>query len=195
MADDSFQDLIRRVRMGDAAAAESLHQTYGEQVMRIVRVRMTNPGLRRQMDSIDVCQSVFADFFVRMALGQLDVSQPSDLLKLLATMAKNRVVHHSNKQRAQKRDVRRTLGQQLDQMGLAGTEETPSQIVSSRELIEKVLGQMGAEQRLIAAERRDGRTWDEIGVALGRTGESVRKQFERSLNLIGKQFGIEELMS
>ena len=98
--DDTFRQLMARVRAGDQDAALEMHQLYGEHVQRIVRVRMTNQGLRRQMDSMDICQSVFADFFVRMALGQYDLNSPSELMRLLATMARNRLFHHSDKQRA-----------------------------------------------------------------------------------------------
>ncbi len=118
---NKFRILISRVRSGDPTAAAELHREYGDQLQRIVRVRMTDLRLRRQMDSMDVCQSVFADFFVRMALGQFDISEPADLLKLLATMAKNRVIHHAHKQKAARRDVRRNRDDVVEELGLHGS--------------------------------------------------------------------------
>ena len=50
--------------------------------------------LRRVLDSVDVCQSVLANFFVRVAAGQFDLDQPEQLLRLLATMARNRILDH-----------------------------------------------------------------------------------------------------
>lgn len=49
---------------------EHRSRIYGEPLRRIVRMRFTDARLRRQMDSMDICQSVFGDFFVRMALGR-----------------------------------------------------------------------------------------------------------------------------
>src|SRR5207253_5181912 len=78
-----FRDLIRRVRAGDEAAAAELVQHYEPYIRRAVRVRLVDPRLKRLVDSVDVCQSVLASFFVRAALGQYDLETPEQLLKLL----------------------------------------------------------------------------------------------------------------
>src|SRR5262245_19448533 len=62
--DDSFAGFIQRIRAGDARAAEELVRRYESDVRVAVRARLTDPLLRRQLDSLDVCQSVFASFFV-----------------------------------------------------------------------------------------------------------------------------------
>lgn len=194
MDTSNFRALITRVRSSDPTAAEELHRAYGDQLQRIVRVRMTDLQLRRQMDSMDVCQSVFADFFVRMAMGQFDISEPADLLKLLATMARNRVIHHAHKQKAARRDVRRNKADAVEGLGLHGVDETPSQIVASREMIQEFFGRLGADERSIAEQRRAGRTWDEIGTELGKSGEAIRKQYERTLQRVSDELGLEELL-
>ena len=73
-AEVTFLELMQRVRAGEETAALELHATYADQLQRIIRVRLTQPALRRQIDSLDICQSVFADFFVRTALGQYDLA-------------------------------------------------------------------------------------------------------------------------
>src|SRR5206468_9976043 len=57
--ESSFADLIGRVRAGDGRAAAELVRRYEPAVRVAVRVRLTDPGLRRVLDSMDVCQSVF----------------------------------------------------------------------------------------------------------------------------------------
>lgn len=95
-----FRTLVSRVRSGDALAAAELLHSYRPQIQRIVRVRLTSPTLRRHMNSRDICQSVFADVFVRLALGgQYDFTEPRELIALLARMACNRVVHHAAAQK------------------------------------------------------------------------------------------------
>jgi hypothetical protein len=54
----SFREFIQRLRAGDPEAAAPL-----------VRVRMSDPRARRFLDSVDICQSVWAAFFVRVTGG------------------------------------------------------------------------------------------------------------------------------
>ena len=69
----SFEDLIRRVRAGDQDAAADLVKRYEPAIRRAVRFRLTDTRLMRVLDSMDICQSVFASFFVRTANGQFDI--------------------------------------------------------------------------------------------------------------------------
>ncbi|MBC8354995.1 MAG: hypothetical protein H8E66_23705 [Planctomycetes bacterium] len=68
---ESFDALITRVRRGDERAAEELILRYESDLRVIARVRLTDPRLRRMMDSMDICQSITANFFNRAvsALG------------------------------------------------------------------------------------------------------------------------------
>lgn len=194
MAEDvSFVELMRRVRAGDQAAAIELHSVYGEQLQRIVRVRLTLPALRRQFDSLDICQSVFADFFVRAALGQYDLRSPAELMKLLATMARNRLFHHAQRQRADRRDLRRVEAGPIEDFRLQGADATPSRIVSARELLNCVHERLNVEERTLVEQRRSGQTWDEIAASAGRTAEAVRKQYERALDRVSAELKLEEI--
>src|SRR5436309_12071378 len=105
--DTSFQDLMRRVRAGEERAATELVRQFEPEIRRAVRVRLTDPRLRRVLDSLDVCQSVLGNFFVRVASGQLELDRPENLLRLLVTMAKNKVLDHARRQQAACRDQRR----------------------------------------------------------------------------------------
>jgi hypothetical protein len=78
----SFRDLILRVRAGDEAAAADLVRRYEPAIRRAVRLRLRDPCLGRLCDSMDVCQSVLASFFVRAALGQYDLNSTDQLLRL-----------------------------------------------------------------------------------------------------------------
>src|SRR6516165_1899580 len=63
----TFQDLIRRIRAGDPEAAAELVRRYEPTIRRAVRVRLVDARLGALLDSLDVCQSVLASFFVRSA--------------------------------------------------------------------------------------------------------------------------------
>ena len=73
MSDVNVRELLRLVRTGDAIAAEELVRAYEPELRRAIRVRLTDARLRRLIDSVDICQSVLAGFFVRTAAGQYDV--------------------------------------------------------------------------------------------------------------------------
>ena len=195
MTDTSFKSLIERLRQGDVFAAEQFYHGYGEQLRRVVRVHLIDPRLRRRLDSADICQSVFGNFFLRMALGQFDIANPADLLGLLSAMARNRVAYHANKERAARRDVRRDLPVAVDDLDLPNDEESPSQIVASQDLISAFFQRLDGENKLIADLRREGRSWEEIAVERGRTAEAVRKQYQRALQRISRELEVEDLIN
>jgi RNA polymerase sigma-70 factor (ECF subfamily) len=72
-SEGSFAALIRRVRAGDPDAAAEVVRQYEPPIRRLVRLRLTDPWLTRVLDSMDICQSVMANFFIRAAAGQFDL--------------------------------------------------------------------------------------------------------------------------
>ena len=82
------------------SAAAELVERYGPAIRRAVRVRLRDPRLQRLIESVDICQSVFASFFVRTALGQYDIESPDQLLRLLATIARNKLANQARRERA-----------------------------------------------------------------------------------------------
>ena len=106
-ANDEFQALLGRVRAGDAQAAAELVRRYEPAIRRAARVRLVDTRLNRLLDSMDICQSVMASFFVRAALGQFELETPEQLLKLLATMTRNKLANQVKGHGAARRDFRR----------------------------------------------------------------------------------------
>src|SRR3954451_15530309 len=89
-----FAELMHRVRTGDAEAINALVRRYEPTIRRIARIRLLDSRLRRIFDSADICQSVFASFFVRAALGEYDVQDPDQLLRLLLSMSRKKLADH-----------------------------------------------------------------------------------------------------
>ena len=194
MSDDpSFRDLVRRLRAGDEAAAAELLQRYEPTLRRTVRVRFRDPQLRRLLDSTDICQSVFHNFFVRVAAGQFELDQPEQLLKLLATMARNKIINHAEAQRAQRRDYRRVEEGGLKDGQLAAPGSTPSQQVAARELLQEMHRRLSAEERRLLDLRQQGREWTDIAAELGGSPEALRKQLARAINRVGLELGLDEV--
>src|SRR5688500_10046263 len=132
--DERFRELVQRVRQGEQAAATDLVQQFEPEIRRAVRVRLTDPRLRRVLDSMDICQSVMANFFQRVTSGEFDLNEPRQLLRLLVAMARNKVIDQSRRQQAGRRDARRMeLASALE--GLLDPRPTPRRIVAARDLL------------------------------------------------------------
>src|ERR1700677_765342 len=123
--DPSFDELIRQVGSGDAEAAARLVRDFEPVVRRVVRARLRDGRARPEFDSMDICQSVLAIFFVRAAAGQYDLKEPDDLSKLLMTMTRNKLAEKMRRQHRLRRDSRRTEGG-VEELALAGRDPTPS---------------------------------------------------------------------
>jgi len=189
----SFASLMESIRQGDNDAATEMVRRYEGQIRRVVRFRLMDSRLRRQFDSVDICQSVLGSFFVRAALGEFDLERPEQLVHLLATMARNRLINHAQKQQAGRRDVRRLCPEDAGSLELAANCETPSQIVSGKELIGRFLGCLSDEERRIYDRRLQGDGWAEIAADLGENPDAVRMRYTRAVSRVQRELGLEEL--
>lgn len=187
----SFDDLVERLRGGDPEAANELVDRYQDAVRRFIRVRLTDPAIRRQMDSIDVCQSVMADFFVRTATGAYEFDSPDQLVGLLATMARNRLINHAKKHRTQRRDVKRVEAADVADMQPVATGETPSQIVAGRDLLHAFRARLSPDERALADRRSGGQEWAEIARELGGTPDALRVKLKRAVERVAGEMGLD----
>src|SRR5262249_38695152 len=160
---------------------------YEPEIRRAIRVKLTDPRLRRVLDSVDVCQSVLGNFFVRAAAGQFELDNPRQLLGLLVTMARNKVLDHARRQQADRRDQRRV------EAGAAGELEQvadgtpgPGSIVAGRELLEEVRRRLSDEERELAELRAQGCDWAAIAAERGGSAEALRKKLARALNRVAR---------
>jgi RNA polymerase sigma-70 factor (ECF subfamily) len=187
----AFQELMQRVRAGDAAAAEELVRHFEPVLRRMVRVRLVDARLRRLVDASDICQSVLASFFVRAALGQYDLHKPADLLKLLATMARNKIVD-----KVRRRDVGERIPEAaLPEQAQFATDASPSQQVALQDLIEEARRRLGPDERRLLELRQQGLEWAAIAAQVGGSPEALRKRFRRAVALVAQQLGLDERSS
>jgi RNA polymerase sigma-70 factor (ECF subfamily) len=189
---DSYTALIGRVRAGDDAAAAEIARRYEPEIRREVRLRLRDPRLRRAFDSMDVCQSVLASFFARAADGQFGLDRPQDLLRLLLTMARNKLVRQVRRQRANRRDGRRNEPDGARALEAVAVDESPSRHASGRELLREARTLLSREEWELAEQRAAGRGWAEIAAELGGTAEARRKQLARAVGRAARRLGLAE---
>jgi RNA polymerase sigma-70 factor (ECF subfamily) len=200
---EEFQALLNRVRAGDSQAAAELVRRYEPAIRRAARVRLMDTRLNRLLDSMDICQSVLASFFVRTALGQYELETPAQLLKLLATMTRNKLSNQVKGHRASRRDFRRiedrNRGNDDESMsvaggieGLAGPGRTPSSEVATRELLQEARRRLMPDELTLLERREQGREWTEIAADLGASPEAIRKRLARGIDRVAHELGLDQ---
>jgi RNA polymerase sigma-70 factor (ECF subfamily) len=188
--DADFQEFIRRIRAGDDVAAEELVRHYEPLIRREVRMRIDDDRLNRAFDSLDVSQSVLASFFVRAATGEYDLERPDQLVRLLLTMARNKLASRARQERRQRRDIRRTSPTPTE--GIADSRPSPAQALSHREMLEELRKSLTEEERHIADLRGQGMAWEEVAQQLGGTWQARRMQLARGINRAAQRLGLDE---
>jgi RNA polymerase sigma-70 factor (ECF subfamily) len=189
----TFRDLILRVRAGEEAAAAELVRRYEPSLRRAIRLRLRDPRLRRLLDTVDICQSVLADFFVRAALGRFELERPEQLLHLLAVMARHKLINQFHKQRAVRRDLRRVESAPAEDYALAAPDATPSQKVAGQELLHEARRRLAPDERQLLEFREQGWEWSQIAAELGGSPEALRKKLARAVERVAQSLGLAEV--
>jgi RNA polymerase sigma-70 factor (ECF subfamily) len=187
-----FLTLISRVRAGDDAAATELVDRYLPAVRRILRLKLRESPLRHVLDSMDVCQGVFASFFIRAASGQYDLDHPGQLLRLLVGMARNKLISESRTYYVARREQ---TGSAVDALfaGLVAPEPSPSGRLAWKELLHEVRQRLTEDERRLADRRAEQWEWSAIAAEVGGSPDALRKRLARALDRVSSQLGLEGL--
>ena len=188
--DSDFAGLMNRIERGDAEAAHQLVSEYEPEIRRVIRIRLTDPQLRRTIDSMDICQSVLANFFVRVALGQFDLTHPNQLYRLLSTMATRKIIDRHRKENTQRTaldgyrppGILAVAGEPVD------NHSGPDSVIESRELLNHTLASLSSDERRLVDLRRAGKSWKEIAEIVGISHDAVRKKISRACDRVVGNF-------
>lgn len=185
-----FSLLMSRVRSGDSDAAGELIRQYEPLIRREVRMRLADQRLRRTLDSLDVCQSVLAGFFLSANLQDYEFDDPKQLIRLLVSMTKNKVASAARREYRQKRDRRRMEADDGNLLAAEAAQATPSQIVADNELLERARAMLPDDERVVADMRGQGHTWEEVAAETGGTAHNCRVKFGRAVKRVMSKLGI-----
>jgi RNA polymerase sigma factor (sigma-70 family) len=144
------------------------------------------------VDSTDIYQSVFMEFFAALKRQQLQVESDSQMLRVLATMARNNVVKQTEKQQALRRDMRRTASAPAEEMSLTSHDPDPADIVVRRLLIQSIQSRLTEEELSLIRRRVDGQSWQEIADELGSTADAVRMRVVRIGARIKRELNLDD---
>ena len=102
--------LFRRYRAGDEAALEDLLNRYLPRVFRIVRASLSGE-LKSKLEADDVVQVVMLRAVE--SLDSFEFREDAALVKWMARIARNEIIHQARKLQAVKRDPRREMSLDL----------------------------------------------------------------------------------
>jgi RNA polymerase sigma-70 factor (ECF subfamily) len=185
--------LRTRIRAGDERAAAELVRQFEPLIRREVHYQLRDRRLYRLFDSMDICQSVLASFFVRTAAGQYDLDSREQLVKLLVQMARNKLASAARKQNRQRRDSRRVDPDGVDRIeAVSDRSPSPSDLIAGEELLERFRRSLSDEEQKIADLRGQGVGWVDIAARLGGTAEARRSQLARAIDRVSRELGLDE---
>ena len=138
---------------------------------------------------MDVCQSVLLSFFVRAASGQYDLDSPEQLLRLLTTMARNKLLNQARLQHAARRDSRLVSGDVADQE-VAAAGPSPGRQAEARELLQEVHRRLAPDVLRLVELRNLGHDWNSIAAAVGGSAAALRQKLHRALARLSAEFGL-----
>ncbi len=191
--DCEFQELIRLARAGDEEAAGRLALEFAPFIRRFVRVRLrsrpNHDRLRPELDSADICQSVFKSLFVGLKEGRFELNRPEQLAKLLSAMERFKVATKARRLSVTLREIL-----ELDApVNRADSGPGPEKPVDDRDALDTILKKFEADELELLIRRLDDQPWSVIAAAVGGTATGLRKKLTRALERVRDLPGLNDL--
>jgi RNA polymerase sigma factor (sigma-70 family) len=167
-AQAEFEALMLRVRAGCPEAAQAVFDRFNPHVRRVVRRHLAR-RLRRQYDSVDFLQAVWASFFTTPA-DRYTFDRPDDLVNFLARIAVNKVVEAFRQRYRTLKcaiDRERPIDAAPVSAELAGREPSPSQCAIAEERWALLLHNQPPGRRRVLELLRQGHTLSEAAEQTG----------------------------
>jgi RNA polymerase sigma factor (sigma-70 family) len=175
-----FEQFLGALRKAEPQAAEELLRAYEPVLRRLIRMRLKDSHLRRSFDSGDICQSVLADFFALAREGRFDLASPDALSRLLATMARNRIISKARLQ-ATRPGPLPSGWEPFDGA------KSPSQDVANRDLVETIYAWLSGDERWLVDQRTAGRSWEELATETGTSPDALRMRHARAIARVRRE--------
>jgi len=186
----SDQDLVRRARDGDAAAAGLLFERHGEALRARVRRRLPR-SLRAKVGESDVIQEACLAVFLH--LDEFEDRGEGSFRGWLGVVAERKVLDELRRFAGTgKRDVAREVGGGSTAARLAATSGDPSP--SAAAIGDEESARLAAAMEHLSEEHREvirlvneqRLPLAEAGARMGRSAEAVRKLYARAVLVLGE---------
>lgn len=172
---------------GAAPANDADRERAFEEVMRLLSIFVRSSigaGLRRNRESVDICQSVAKSLVGDLRAGKLSFESEAALVGYLQTVVRTKLAEVSRRDRALKRGgalapggAHASAGHDVERLG--ATDPTASERAGFDEGFERIMGGLSAQEQELVRLRRQGLEWDQISARVGRSATSLRKEWSR----------------
>jgi RNA polymerase sigma-70 factor (ECF subfamily) len=181
--EDSFADVMARLRGGNEDAAAQVFRRFTHRLIALARAHLDG-RLRRKVDPEDVLQSVFKSFFLRHAEGELALGGWDGLWSLLAVITARKCGRCARRFHAARRDVNAEIptAASADRSGVIeafSDDPSPEEATMLSELVEQLLRELGRRDGEILTLALQGYSAAEISERLDRPGRTVYRVLER----------------
>jgi RNA polymerase sigma factor (sigma-70 family) len=170
--------LLERFQSGDDAAAAELFDRYSQRLTALARSRLST-RLAQRTDPEDIVLSVYRSFFVGARGGRFTLSRGGDLWRLLAAIAKHKLLRQARSQGADRRSVDRERSlDRVDEGRFIRRRDEPTAegAAALADELEQVLLRLDAFGRRVLELRLQGLQVSEVAED---TGRSVRRSLAR----------------
>src|SRR5262249_33743202 len=121
-----------------------------------------------------------------------ELDSPDQLLRLLTTMARNKLADQARRERAAQRDARRIEAAGVDAGEFIEPGTSPSQQALRKDLVDEVRRRLPPDERRLQNLRDQGLEWAEIAAQVGGSPEALRKRLARVIDDVARELGLEE---
>ncbi len=182
MAEQSSEELLSRVRAGNASAADELFHRFFEGLIALAAARLS-AKLARRLDPEDVVQSAYRSFFLGAQQGRYVLKRSGDLWRLLVGITLHKLQHQVEHHTAAKRAL---AGEQLlaeDSLGgladlVQARDPSPLEAAALADEVEQLLARLEPHQRPMLELRLQGHSLDEIAQQLQCSERTVRRTMD-----------------
>jgi RNA polymerase sigma factor (sigma-70 family) len=181
-SEESFDEMMARLRSGDDAAAASVFQRFVSRLF-AVAVRQFDARMRNRIDVEDIVLSAYKSFFLRNRRSEFDLAGWDELWSILAMITVRKCAERRRFVRRARRDVRREVP--LAEAGTAARsliDRAPGPVEAAclTELVEELLGTMAPDDRPVVERILMGFTAEEVALQLDCSERTVRRVRQRA---------------
>jgi RNA polymerase sigma factor (sigma-70 family) len=172
---DRLDELVRRLSSSDDSAAEELYAEIAPYLRLVVRRNLPR-RLRAKFDSVDIVQSVWADFIDGLHRGRWRFEGAAQLRAFLLKSARNRLIDRVRQFRVAA-EHERPLSSAI--ACRAGSEARPSQHAQANDLWERMFAVCPVEHRELLTMKTSGASLAAIATRTGLHVDSIRRILRR----------------
>jgi DNA-directed RNA polymerase specialized sigma24 family protein len=201
--DPSVTTLIQRLKAGsDSVAAQAVWASYSERLIGLARKKLQGAS-NRVRDEDDIALSAFNSFFRGIKAGRFsDLIDRNDLWQILVMLAERKAIDQIRKSSAAKRGGGKVrgdsaLGSAGDSQGPRGLEQiadsdpSPEVVTAFTDECRRMFALLDdAELSLVALQKMEGYTCEEIARSLDRAPRSIERKLRTIRKVWEKEFTV-----